>query len=262
MTNKQSCSLNLCQINVSGLSQRSITAIDRFNFKFKNDILALQETLLNNSANHLNTFQNLDTFSLNNSRGVSISVAPRLCPQQIGELQDSVCDAIWVTVKFNSSVLLVGNVYVNHSSSSPNNLDACQDNIVKAFQFCSKYNIKDIIVTGDFNSRHSSWGDHTSNDRGKQLATFINQHGLTCVCPNTNTFVTQNGGSIIDLAFMKGKISRSYHSSSVDDKTELFTGAPTRGHLPIIHQFKSSTPSMITSKPLLHMDVDKTDWKK
>ena len=135
-------SLHLCQINVSGLSQRSITAIDRFNFKYKNDILALQETLLDGSISHLNIFHNLDTFSLNNSRGVSISVAPRLCPQQISELQDSTSDAMWVTVKHNSTVLMIGNIYVNYSKTSTNNLDACLNNIIKAFQYCSKYNIK------------------------------------------------------------------------------------------------------------------------
>ena len=78
MITKNNGSLHICQINVSGLSNRSITAIDRFNFKFKNDILALQETLLDNSRPHLHTFHNLDTFSVNNSRGVSTSVAPSL----------------------------------------------------------------------------------------------------------------------------------------------------------------------------------------
>ena len=122
-------------------------------------------------------------------------------------------------------------------------------------------NIKNVLIIGDFNSRHHSWGDHTTNDRGKQLATFISQHGLTCVCPNTNTFVSQNWGSIRDLALMKGKICQLYHSSSIDDKTELLTGAPTRGHLPIIHQFKSPSSSNKTPQPILCMDVDRTDWK-
>ena len=113
MITKNNGSLHICQINVSELSNRSITAIDRFNFKFKNDILALQETLLDNSRPHLNTFHNLDTFSVNNSRGVSTSVAPRLVPQQISELQDTTTDAlwIWVTVRYNSTVVMIGNIY-------------------------------------------------------------------------------------------------------------------------------------------------------
>ena len=261
---KQGGSLNLCQINVSGLSQRSITTIDKFNSKYNNDILALQETLLDSTRSHLNIFQNLDTFSLNNSRGVSTSVAPRLCPQQIGELQDSICDALWVTVRYSSGVLMVGNIYVNHSPSSPNSLTACRNNILKALQYCTNLNIKDVVIVGDFNSRHVLWGDSISNDRGKQLTTFISQQNLTCISPNTNTFVSSNGGSVIDLALLKGRICGLYHSSSVDHETELFTGAPTRGHLPVIHQFKCPAKprsvSLIHSK--LYWDTDKTDWNK
>ena len=261
---KQGGSLHLCQINVSGLSQRSITTIDKFNSKYNNDILALQETLLDSTRSHLNIFQNLDTFSLNNSRGVSTSVAPRLCPQQIGELQDSICDALWVTVRYSSGVLMVGNIYVNHSPSSPNSLTACRNNILKALQYCTNLNIKDVVIVGDFNSRHVLWGDSISNDRGKQLTTFISQQNLTCISPNTNTFVSSNGGSVIDLALLKGRICGLYHSSSVDHETELFTGAPTRGHLPVIHQFKCPAKprsvSLIHSK--LYWDTDKTDWNK
>ena len=238
MNAKQDKGLHLCQVNVSGLSQKSKIAIDRFNYKYKVDILALQETLLDNSKSNLRSFHYLDTFSINNDRGVSISVAPRMGPQQIHDLQDSHCDALWVSVKVNSTVLMIGNIYVNLSATSPNNLSACLRNIQNAFDYCNKYSIKDILIVGDFNSRHISWGDTISNNNGKELAAFIGQHNLTCITPNTQTFVTRNGGSVIDLALMKGKLSNLYHSSSVDDCTELFTGAPTRGHLPILHQFK------------------------
>ena len=250
MITENNGSLHICQINVSGLSNRSITAIDRFNFKFEIDILALQETLLDNSRPHLHTFYNLDTFSVNNSRGVSTSVAPRLVPQQISELQDTTTDALWVTVRYNSTVVMIGNVYVNHSLTSTNNLSSALTNITKALQYCSKFKIKDVIIIGDFNSRHISWGDIITTDRGRQLDSFIAQQNLTCVTPNTNTFVSHNGGSIIDLALMKGKVCRLYQSSSIDSESELFTGAPNRGHLPIIHQFCHAQTAQSAS-PLL-----------
>ena len=261
MNAKQDKGLHLCQVNVSGLSQKSKIAIDRFNYKYKVDILALQETLLNNSKSNLRSFHYLDTFSINNDRGVSISVAPRMGPQQIHDLQDSHCDALWVSVKVNSTVLMIGNIYVNLSATSPNNLSACLRNIQNAFDYCNKYSIKDILIVGDFNSRHISWGDTISNNNGKELAAFIGQHNLTCITPNTQTFVTRNGGSVIDLALMKGKLSNLYHSSSVDDCTELFTGAPTRGHLPILHQFKCpANANKVNLHP--HWDLDNTNWKE
>ena len=182
-------------------------------------------------------------------------------PQQIHDLQDSHCDALWVSVKVNSTVLMIGNIYVNLSATSPNNLSACLRNIQNAFDYCNKYSIKDILIVGDFNSRHISWGDTISNNNGKELAAFIGQHNLTCITPNTQTFVTRNGGSVIDLALMKGKLSNLYHSSSVDDCTELFTGAPTRGHLPILHQFKCpANANKVNLHP--HWDLDNTNWKE
>ena len=63
MNAKQDKGLHLCQVNVSGLSQKSKIAIDRFNYKYKVDILALQETLLDNSKSNLRSFHYLDTFS-------------------------------------------------------------------------------------------------------------------------------------------------------------------------------------------------------
>ena len=254
-------SLQICQINISGLSSRSITAIDRFNHKFKIDILSLQETLLDSSISHLRILHNLETFSVNNSRGVSTSVSPKLHPQQITELEDTDSDAVWVTVRYNSSIVMVGNIYVNYSITSNNNLSAALANISRALQYCVKFKIKDLIILGDFNSRHMSWGDIVSTERGKQLQSFIGQHDLTCIAPNANTFVSHNGGSIIDLALVKGKMCRLYQSSSIDEETELFTGAPTRGHLPVIHQFVDTSARQLTNiPPLLYWDIDKIDW--
>ena len=58
---------------------------------------------------------------------------------------------------------------------------------------------------------------------------------------------------------MKGKVCRLYQSSSIDSESELFTGAPNRGHLPIIHQFCHAQTAQSAS-PILHWDIDKTDW--
>ena len=113
---------------------------------------------------------------------------------------------------------------------------------------------------GDFNSRHISWGDTLTNKRGEDLHAFTVSQGLQCAHPNKNTFVSHNGGSVIDLSFMKGKIYSQYHSTSVDTDSELFTGAPVRGHLPVIHQFKLST-SVELNTSQLYQNLSKTDWK-
>jgi exonuclease III len=257
--NKQS--LQICQVNISGLSKHSLTALDHYNHNIKNDVLAVQETLQTSSAKNA-VITGMESFAVNTNRGVMLSIQPWLLPQEIKELQDNITDAVWATVKVGTLTILIGNVYVNPGSTSQNNLEAALRNINKASQYCEKLKIKEIIVTGDFNSRNTLWGDSTSNNRGKVLEQFANQHQLACVFPNAKTFVCGEGGSVIDLALIKGKLCDLYQTSSVDSETELFTGAPTRGHLPVIHNFKlpSSLSSEARFPTATYKDINKTDW--
>ena len=96
---------------------------------------------------------------------------------------------------------------------------------------------------------------------GELLAEFTSTQGLLGLSPSTYTFKSTNGGSVIDLAFVTPVISKSYHSSSVDQNVELFSGAPFRGHFPVIHQFIRSNKSCAQSSNLMYYkDFKNTDW--
>ena len=254
--------LQICQLNVSGVSVQTTTAINKYNDQIRNDIVALQETLLSSTDDHSQIFNNMHTYTVNNSRGVSISARFDLLPQEIKELKDDVTDAVWITIKFSSSIVMVGNLYVNHSRSSSNNISAALSNISSALEYCKKFDIKNIILIGDFNSRHTTWGDSKINDRGRTLLSFITTHNLTCISPNTHTFLSRNGGSVIDLSLLKGDICQHYQSTSVDSEVELFTGAPLCGHLPVIHQFHSNTSEKSRNSVRLYKDLENTNWKE
>ena len=259
--NKQS--LQVCQINISGLSKHSLTALDNYNHIIKNDVLAIQETLLTASNTPNNAITGMETFSLKNDRGVMLCIQPWLLPQKVGELQDNLSDAIWATAKIGHLTILIGNIYVNPGADSSNNLDAAVKNISKAMEYREKMKIKELIVLGDFNCRHTLWKDSTTNSRGIMLEQFANQHQLACIFPNSKTFVCGSGGSVIDLALIKnGKLLDLYQTSSVDLEVELFTGAPTRGHLPVIHNFNLPSAFNNASKfpTTIYRDLKKTDW--
>ena len=183
MTNNNTA-LQICQINISGLSPRSHTALNQYNCKMKNDILATQETLINPSTmTSIPSFSNMETYYLHNDRGVSLSINTALYPQRITTLEDDNADAIWATLTFNSkTILIIGNIYTNPNASSSNNLSASLSNISNANTFCSQYRIRDMIILGDFNSRHIKWGDSVSNNRGKLLDDYITDNNLICTC--------------------------------------------------------------------------------
>ena len=196
----------------------------------------------------------MESFFVKNDRGVCTCINSKLTPQRIPEIEDKAVDCVWTSFNINSSVYLLGNFYTNPNSAS-NHLQATTENIKCALDYAEKYKIKQVIVLGDFNSRHNKWGDSVTNTLGTVLDEFISEQGLLGLSPNTFTFKRLNGGSVIDLAF----VSKSYHSSSVEETAELFSGAPFRGHFPVIHQFNNLKP--ITQKcDLLYKDLKNTIW--
>ena len=95
-----------------------------------------------------------------------------------------------------------------------------------------------MIVLGDFNARSTSWGDRCNNPRGRMLSNFVQEFNNCCILsPPSNTFVSSNGGSIIDLCLVFGKIHKDLGTPQTDSKNvhELFTGAPFRGHIPVMN---------------------------
>lgn len=255
--------LQICQINISGLSKRSSFALDKYNHAIGNDILAVQETLVDPDNDKVMPpkFTNMESFYHKGDRGVSLSIKSTLLPQRIPELEDSKIDAVWATYNVSSSVYLLGNYYVNPSTPS-NNLQAAFLSIKKALEYALKFRIKEVIILGDFNSRHEKWADTTTNKLGKLLDQFMLNNNLAGLSPNTYTFRNLRGGSVIDLAFVSPTMSKQYHTSSVDNEVELFSGAPVRGHLPVIHQFKIPQQKNCSKEmPKIYKDLKKTDWK-
>ena len=255
-------SLQICQINISTLSIRSHTALNHYNNNIKNDILAIQETLINpgDPLSTQPTFHNMESFYLMNDRGVSLSIRKSFAPQRIIELEDDDVDIIWATFNYNSKTMLVGNVYVNPNVSSSNNLKDCLLNINRATSFCEKFRIKDIIILGDFNSRSTEWGDSSRNKHGEILEEYITNNNLSVASPNAKTFVCSNGGSIIDFALLNSSTANIHISSNADEDIELFTGAPFRGHIPVIHQFRTRSSYNSNNPEEIYLDIKNNNW--
>ena len=261
MNNKNISHIQMCQINISGLSKRSTIALDNYNFKMKNDVLAIQETLVDNQNQQslIPSFTNMETFYLKNDRGVATGVKSSLLPQRIVELEDGISDVIWVTLNFNSKPILLGNFYVNPNSQT-NVLQAAFKNIDNAIKYTEKFKLKHIVLIGDFNARNEKWADKLTNQNGRKLDDFITSKKFICVSPNSWTFKHANGGSTIDLAILSSHMSNLYCSSSIDEQVELFSGAPQRGHFPVIHQFGEARQAVGREPQKIYKDLKNTNW--
>ena len=254
--------LHFSQINIDGLSQHSKTALDKFAHNNSISLLALQETKLKeDQINSLENFPNHESYFLpkvDGTYGVGFLISPDHLPQRIPELEEPGCDIIWCLVKVNNTCLLTASAY-----TPPNNLQKLQkliSNINNAHQYAEKNKIKDMLVFGDFNSRHIIWGDTISNKLGRSLLEFIDSSTFMLCTPADRTFVSpNNGGSVIDLLLGYGKITGLISENWTDKKVELFTGAPIRGHFPVLYLLGGCSQPIGVKE---YDDYNNTDWDK
>ena len=158
-------------------------------------------------------------------------------------------EAVWAISRIDSQSVLLGSMY---SPPSIRSLKSVLQMINKAWCYCKDNNIDGMLCMGDFNARSPSWGDHSQNLKGRELLHFIQDHNdLFLHSPGTQTFVSKNpsGYSVIDLAISAGTIANKLYNSHVNEAIELFTGAPARGHFPVIHSLTTCKLKVTESTP-------------
>ena len=231
--NSNSQILVACQLNVNGLSLHSKLGVERFILKRGISILALQETRVHDLKENL--FSGMKTYVNSHGQGAAISVSTTLKPTFVKELSDNTATTVWVSVEIDRKTVLLCSAYCNPEVTGTQSLDNALRSLEKARSYGKKYGIKSIIVFGDFNARSAMWGDRLENPRWKVLRDYISQSSITTYSyPNSYTFVTRNGGSLIDIALSSGWISNQMGKPWIVSHNihELFTEAPDKGHLP------------------------------
>ena len=256
------------KININGLSSHTVTSLNHFIHKRSIDILALQETMVNkDNLIPEDTFSGKLCFVNTGSRGVALVLSTTLQPQLIASLGGTSTSnnfaSVWALCKINSkTTVLVSSVYCNPEQSS-NGLKCLLKNIEQAQDYCKQNKLSNILVLGDFNARSKSWGDSTENERGKTLKEFVNNK-VDChlSSPGQSTFVAPNGSSVIDLCLSFGTLSRCLCDPWVEkqDIQTLFTGAPIRGHFPVMRHLVV-TPDSQRTKVKKVFDYENANWK-
>ena len=253
----------MCQLNVGGLSRHSQIAIDKYVADNMIEILALQEVgqiAQDDKQDQEEVFSNLTSFWHYGCHGVGLSINPRFKPQGIKDLSDSNIDSIFVLCKINNKGVLVVSCYCRPEISSSKSLKLLLKNLDDAWSWCLSKKISSMLVLGDFNARSTKWGDSTSNARGKLLSCYIEEKAHVCLhSPATQTFLTSNGGSIIDLTLSYGDIKPYISTPWTERCFSLFTGAPIRGHLPVFQTLEVSGNQKSNAREVFNYDA--ANWE-
>lgn len=245
-----------CQLNVCKISRHSEVVIDKFMADRNIKLLAAQETGTWIPTPTLFTpykiFQNKSSADPNLA-GVALIIDKALNPEHIAELSENNVDAIWGQIKLNGRRILVGSVY-SRPVQGATHLTPLLVHMEKVLEYKKKHKFTSIMIYGDFNCRNTDWGDQKTLPRGRSLKAFTDKFNLTICSPFDNTFVCDNGGSVIDLLLVQGNVSSNIATQWMDKSTELFTGAPRRGHYPVLHNIQVRGMTENTREL-------KTDWK-
>ena len=261
--------LKVASVNVSGLSLRTKIALDKFVNDRSLDILALQETQKEDYSEY--NLTNMKITQDNNKgafKGCAIYIREDLTYSYVTELSSDNYDSIWIIVKIGVTNYLIGTAYINGSNTHRiASIQAFLKKVKEAKQYATQHRLHGPFVIGDFNCRSPLWGDTITCQMGYEVELFIEKEGFTALSTGENTFQAINGGSVIDLILTEDHNVNKVKDMWMDDLTELWTGAPTRGHNPIIASIVGEGNVPINNSrgqcnKNTVIDYNKTDWQK
>ena len=254
--------MKLGSINICGLSDRSKFTLDKYVDSKQFDALFVQET--NRSDLEKLKLTNMKVIMDDNkasNKGAALYVNRKFTITKLKEINEisKNIDASWGLGEIKKKRYILGSVYVKLEYH--NAITDVIKMLEKAHSLMKKLKAVGVILSGDFNARHVAWGDHTSNPYGKQLIEKLDMNKFAISTSASPTFLSTNGSSYIDLTIMTTNLVEKVISCETDTNIELYSGAPFRGHVPLLTNF--STDGCVTNKSVIEkINLDKICWDK
>ena len=190
----------MCSINICGMSERSKILLDHYVHKKGFDVVKVQET--NSCDTKQLNLTNMTHITDNNkaqNKGAALYVNDKFSISKLDEIceQSKNIDATWGLAFLNSKRYILGTVYMKRNYN--NAIEELMKMLTKAHSLMNKLKVNGIILTGDLNARHVSWGDNKNDSYGNKLATSLDRTKFSIVTPNSPTFLCKDGTGVIDL---------------------------------------------------------------
>ena len=187
------------QINICGLSDHSKIALNHYLQQTKADIVFLNETKTQISANLFDNYTTISSMG-GNSGGVAVLLKHHIPYSRPNQLEDTSVDNVVLTVELSGIKLIVSTAYVR-----PDDFEGLRS-AIKVIQSCKTYADKNCLngalFFGDLNARHTYWGDKSCNLLGEELVQIADHFSI--LNDGEPTFLAANGYSVIDLCICYG----------------------------------------------------------
>ena len=259
--NRNKNDIKLGSINICGFSKRSQMMVDRFCDLEQMDLLKVQETgTVDKEKLKLTNMKTVHDTNNAVNRGAVLYVRDTISCTNLPDISkiSKEIDSAWGLAIMNKKRYIVGSIYVKL-----NYQNAIKDTIAllnKASLTARQMKSCGVILSGDFNARHTVWGDSTTNEYGKLLFDQLDHQKFTVLTSTTPTFLCKNGSSHIDLLIVSNNIANQLNPCYTDEVTELFSGAPLRGHVPLLTTLTAQyrVNKVVEEK----LNTEATDWNE
>ena len=198
-------SLSICHWNLNSLTTHNfskLTQLIAYNSICKNDFICLSEIYLDSSVpdNLIEGYKLIRTDHPDNIKrgGVCIYYKESLPVQIIN--QHYLKEALLLEMSYNNKKVIVSVIYRSPSQNT-DEFDSFLSNFENFLNDINKRKPSLSVVTGDFNSRSSSWWSKDANAiEGLKLFSLTFSNGLSQLI-NKPTHIQTNNASCIDLIF-------------------------------------------------------------
>ena len=252
----------ICSINICGLSSRSKLVLENYVQEEVYDVLCIQETETTDANKiKLCNMNNITDTNKASNRGASVHVKEKHTISKLEVISKPFnnIDSSWGLAILGNQRLIIGSVYakLNYQSAIEDILKMLD----KAQEMCPKLRAKGVILLGDFNARNTVWGDSITNEYGHKLLNNLDSTKFEIMTSTTPTFLAENGSSFIDLVVVSQNLTEKISEVKTDPDIELFSGAPIRGHVPLILNISMDCPREAVLKQE-KTDLSKICWSK
>lgn len=184
--------INIVSWNARGISARArIANLHAFTANNNPDIIVIQETFLNHQhKTFIPNFTCVRRDRAGHGGGVATFIRHGLKFAVLSDLPLKCVEHVGIKLLLGATEFIVYNIYI------PQNHRAVKSDLKKLFS------VKNVIVVGDFNARHTAWNNIDNNAVGKKLFEVLPFNDMHLYTTDECTYFRPNGGSssIIDFA--------------------------------------------------------------
>ena len=256
--------IKICSINICGISERSRILLDKYVDDEKFDLVAVQETgSVNMEKISLSNMSTITDSNEATNKGTAIYTQNIHSISKLDEISRNFknIDSCWGLSVINNKRYIVGNVYVKLGDVT--GISNIIDMLQKAQEINTKLKSKGVLLIGDLNARHPMWGDSTSNEYGRKLFDKLDHSQFSITAADSPSFLCTNGSSHIDLVIVSKNLLNKINNIVTDSVVELFSGAPLRGHVPVIVSIGNSAAQTLPARERMCIkNMNWIDWSE